>query len=149
MKRLLALLALPLIAACEREPIITVVTVQVEPDRVVEPRRFFVDDNLPFDLTEGANINDIPADWIELFCTLSWETRPEPVTGIQQWNPCLRADMFNDGPRVTPAPTAAVSTVDAEFLPPIESFDPTELQRLLGGGLVENPDGSFSRTDGF
>ena len=147
MKRIALLLALPLLAACEREPIITVVTVQVEADRVIEPRRFFTDDNLPFDLTEGANINDIPEDWIQLFCTLSWETRAEPITGIPQWNPCLRADMFNNGPRVAPAPTAA--NIERDFLPPIESFDPAELRRLLGDDLIGNEDGSFSRSSGL
>ena len=94
MKRLLILIAL---AGCVEETKVS--QVPVAPAVVEEPRRQFVDDNIPFDLTAGADITAIPDHWIDVFCGQPWESRAEPFTGIEQWNPCLRPDMFNEGPR--------------------------------------------------
>ncbi|QPH55696.1 hypothetical protein [Pontivivens ytuae] len=158
MKRF-ALLAILALAACEPPPP-RIVTVPAPPPPP-EPRRDFTDDNLPFDLTEGADINAIPPEWIQIFCNVEWETRAEPVTGTVQWNPCKRPDMFNDGPRPEVAEEPAddfVAEIEAalEELPEDEA-DPlarpstqittpqVEFDLPPDPSLVLNPDGSYSR----
>ncbi len=160
MKRL-AVLALIALTACEPPPP-RIVTVPAPPPPP-EPRRDFTDDNLPFDLTEGADISAIPAEWIEIFCNVEWETRPEPVTGAIQWNPCKRPDMFGDGPRPAVAgdtPEDLLADIEAtlEALPDEgEADDPlarpatpitapqVEYDLPPDASLVLNPDGSYSR----
>ncbi|WP_316015777.1 hypothetical protein [Roseobacter sp. HKCCA0434] len=159
----LALLALLLTAACAPE--IDVVELPAPPpEPEVEPRVRFTDDNIPYDLTAGADITAIPPDWIQVFCLQEWESRAEPYTGIEQWNPCKRPDMFNDGPRTEPAPEPAVVELDdlrdvlgaqvttneplqADPLPVV--VQPTaaqpEFDLAPNPDLFMNRDGSFSR----
>ena len=157
MKRLLLPL---LLAGCvaEIEPVIVV----PDPEPVEEPRRQFTDDNIPFDLTAGADLNAIPDYWIEIFCGVGWESRPEPFTGIEQWNPCLRPDMFGRGPRpepVAPQPVEALAVADplarAEVDPIVQVIpEPVTVAPAPAASefdippdptLFLNPDGSFSR----
>lgn len=168
MKRLLML---ALLAGCMAEPEVIAVA-PVEPAPVAEPRRQFSDDNIPFDLTAGADITVIPDYWVEIFCTLTWESRAEPFTGIEQWNPCLRPDMFTDGPRVaqvpepTPEPIVEpevleqanpVAAIRAEpvqqqtyvipspIASPVVTARSVEFDIAPDPTLFLNPDGSFSR----
>lgn len=165
MKRLIIL---TLLAGCAAEPEVVAVA-PIAPEPVVEPRRQFTDDNIPYDLTAGADLSAIPPDWIEVFCTQPWESRAEPFTGIEQWNPCLRPDMFADGPRAveqvtiaepaaapealaTADPLASVRAVLAEPQVVPEPVEPAsvvarqaEFDIPPDPTLFLNPDGSFSR----
>jgi len=156
-------LLLALLAGCAAEPDV-VVLVPAEPEPIVEPRGQFTDDNIPYDLTAGADLTAIPDYWVEIFCTLTWEKRAEPFTGVEQWNPCLRPDMFSDGPR--PEAVADVqpealdladplATARAQPIAPVQIVpEPvlevpvqrrTEFDIAPDPTLFLNPDGSFSR----
>ncbi|WP_185804357.1 hypothetical protein [Pontivivens nitratireducens] len=164
-------LLIALLAGCVAEPEVVAVA-PVEPEPVVEPRRQFTDDNIPYDLTAGADLTAIPDDWVEIFCTLPWESRAEPFTGVEQWNPCLRPDMFGDGARTqvaaenteTQKPPEALDLADPmanALTRPAPSAQPAPDQVMPDQVIAEpmpsafdiapdptlflNPDGSFSR----